>query len=58
MEIKFPVQQISSAAFGGPNLDVLFVTTSSRYGLAKPAGYVFEVTGLGAKGHPMTKMHL
>jgi len=52
LEIKFPCKQITSATFGGPNLDILFVTTSSRFGEPDPAGTTYKVTGLGAKGFP------
>ncbi|XP_058974893.1 regucalcin-like isoform X1 [Musca domestica] len=58
LEIKFPCKQITSAAFGGPNLDILYVTTSSRFGEPDPAGTTYKVTGLGAKGLPMTKMQV
>ena len=56
-EIKLPVEQITSAAFGGPNLDVLFVTTCGvefNTPQPPPAGGVFKITGLGVKG---TKMY-
>jgi len=58
LEIKFPCKQITSAAFGGPNLDILYVTTASRGNLAEPAGTTFKVTGLGSKGLPMTKLQI
>lgn len=58
LEIKFPCKQITSAAFGGPDLDILFVTTSSRNNEPAPAGTTFKVTGLGAKGLPMTKLQI
>ncbi|XP_017876033.1 regucalcin-like isoform X2 [Ceratina calcarata] len=54
--IKLPVQKVTSCAFGGPLLDTLFVTTSSR-GMTPEqlneephAGYVFAVKGLGVQG--------
>lgn len=53
LEIKFPAEQVTSAAFGGPNLDILFVTTAAQERSGpqpKPAGQLFKVTGLGAKG--------
>uniref|UniRef100_A0A1A9W1H5 Regucalcin n=1 Tax=Glossina brevipalpis TaxID=37001 RepID=A0A1A9W1H5_9MUSC len=58
MEIKLPCKQITSAAFGGPNLDILYVTTSSRGNEPKPAGTTYKVTGLEAKGLPMTKIEI
>lgn len=60
-EIVFPVAQITSAVFGGPNLDILFATTAARaYPAPVPpeAGKLFKVTGLGAKGLPMQKVCL
>lgn len=51
-----PTDQITSVAFGGADLDVLYVTTS-RYGKSieerkqKPtAGSLYRITGLGVKG--------
>lgn len=47
--------QVTSAAFGGPNLDILYVTTAAttRDGEQSPqAGQLFQVTGLGVKGLP------
>lgn len=53
-EIVIPnVSQITSVAFGGPNLDELFVTTASLDGKPAPAGGLFKVTGLGVKGTKM-----
>lgn len=46
--------QVTSVAFGGPNLDELFVTTASLKTQPGPNGHLFKVTGLGAKG---TKMY-
>ncbi|MFE7215331.1 SMP-30/gluconolactonase/LRE family protein [Streptomyces sp. NPDC001698] len=57
-EVPVPVAQPSSCAFGGPNLDVLYVTTA-REGLdldsSRPDGSVLAVRGLGARGLPMTR---
>lgn len=54
--VKMPVTKVTSCIFGGPLLDILFVTTSSR-GLTSQeeaeqphAGYVFAVHGLGVRG--------
>ncbi|XP_067634406.1 regucalcin-like [Eurosta solidaginis] len=58
MEIKFPTKQITSAAFGGPNLDILYVTTSALNNEPPPAGTTYQVTGLGAKGLPMTRVRI
>lgn len=57
-EIKLPVKQITSAAFGGPNLDILYVTTANIFGQTQPAGTTYKITGLGVKGTPMTKFKL
>lgn len=54
-EIEIPdAAQITSVAFGGPNLDELFVTTANFATSPRPNGRLFRVTGLGAKG---TKMY-
>ncbi|XP_054740037.1 regucalcin-like [Anastrepha obliqua] len=58
LEIKFPCKQITSAAFGGPNLDILYVTSSRLNDQPAPAGETFKVTGLGVKGLPMTKTRI
>ncbi|WP_327241692.1 SMP-30/gluconolactonase/LRE family protein [Streptomyces sp. NBC_01320] len=54
-EVPLPVDQPASCAFGGPDLDVLYVTTA-REGLgpspAGPAGSVLAVRGLGVHGLP------
>ncbi|MEU7866414.1 SMP-30/gluconolactonase/LRE family protein [Dactylosporangium sp. NPDC049140] len=54
-ELPMPVHQPSSCAFGGPALDVLYIT-SAREGLDladdDPAGSVFAVNGLGVAGTP------
>lgn len=57
-EIAIPAKQVTSAAFGGPNMDELFVTTAHTGNQDAPAGALFKVTGLGAKGSPMNKMVL
>lgn len=65
-EVQLPAYQITSAAFGGPNLDQLYVTTAG-YQLTdaqkskRPySGAVFRVTGTGSTGFPGTpvKIHL
>ncbi|MFB6782379.1 SMP-30/gluconolactonase/LRE family protein [Streptomyces sp. NPDC056352] len=54
-EVPLPVDQPTSCTFGGPDLDVLYVTTA-REGLgpgpAGPAGSVLAVRGLGVRGMP------
>jgi sugar lactone lactonase YvrE len=55
LELPVPAHQPSSCAFGGPDLDVLYVT-SAREGMRlaedDPAGSVFAVRGLGVRGLP------
>jgi len=60
-EIKLPAEQVTSVAFGGPNLDILFATTAAieRAGpQPKPAGALFKITGLGVKGLPGVKVRV
>lgn len=53
-EIPIPTNQVTSAAFGGPNLDILYVTTAGKpKPRPAPAGGLFKVTGLGVRGLPM-----
>jgi len=52
--IELPVAKVSSVAFGGPNLDVAYVTTAGGTGTAEggPEGTLYRITGLGAVGQP------
>ena len=54
--IDMPVKLVSSVAFGGPDLDRLFVTTIEHGSLGEPvetgAGDLYVVDGLGARGLP------
>ncbi|KAL5275690.1 RGN.2 family protein [Megaselia abdita] len=52
--IDLPTKQITSCAFGGPNLDILYVTTGNRYENPPTGGKTYQVTGLGSRGYPMT----
>ncbi|ALC49810.1 smp-30 [Drosophila busckii] len=52
LEIKMPTKQITSVAFGGPNMDILYVTTAAKFDQPSPAGTTYKVTGLNAKGYP------
>lgn len=55
--IEIPVPQVTSVAFGGPQLDELYVTSaniwlSEEQQKEYPAsGAVFRVMGLGVKGY-------
>lgn len=51
-KIKLPVPQVSSVAFGGPDLDELYVTTSGGTDESTgPEGALFRIRGL-ARGRP------
>ncbi|XP_078602220.1 regucalcin-like [Branchiostoma floridae x Branchiostoma japonicum] len=56
--VKFPTDRVTSCCFGGPDLDVLYVTStrvnmSAEQTLQQPlSGCVFQVTELGVKGRP------
>ncbi|XP_044738266.1 regucalcin-like isoform X2 [Chrysoperla carnea] len=52
--IKLPAEQITSCAFGGPNLDILYVTSAEIHGkgTTSKAGLTFSVTNTGARGYP------
>lgn len=61
LEIQIPAKQVTSVAFGGPNLDELYVTTARKQVIdpqQPPAGATFKVTGLGVRGTPMYEMDL
>lgn len=70
MEIPIPAKQVTSVTFGGPNLDILYVTTASMQASAEVlgmrpndkhdelAGHLFKVTGLGAKGFAGVRVHV
>ncbi|GBP54105.1 Regucalcin [Eumeta japonica] len=60
-KIPIPALQVTSATFGGPNLDILFVTTASiniKGVQEPPCGATFMITGLGVKGHPNANFKL
>lgn len=54
--IDMPVKKVTSLAFGGPNLDTLFVSSMAKPPLPRfpsdgqQRGALFAVTGLGVKG--------
>lgn len=55
-KVKLPAENITSVAFGGPLLDILYVTTSGYNLTAEQrkttpdAGALFAVKGLGTRG--------
>lgn len=56
--IDIPAKQVTSLAWGGQNLDILYVTTAGFTvdGLELPPpdhGATYQITGLGTKGIPM-----
>ena len=57
-EVRMPVVKITSVAFGGPGLDVLFVTSMAEPPLphhpgdGPQRGALFAVRGLGVRGRP------
>lgn len=56
--IEMPVKKVTSVMFGGPNLDVLYVTSMARPPLPRfpddpqPRGSLFAIHGLGVRGVP------
>ena len=55
--VGLPVYSTTSLSFGGPNLDIAFVTSMARpfnggYHPEREAGMVFAVHGLGVRGLP------
>ncbi|CAN7221385.1 SMP-30/gluconolactonase/LRE family protein [Phyllobacterium sp. LjRoot231] len=55
--VGLPVQSTTSITFGGPNLDIAFVTSMARpfnneYHREREAGCMFAVHGLGVRGLP------
>lgn len=59
MDINLPATQITSLTFGGPDLDILYVTTADKDGKQPEAsGYLYKVTGLSAKGYAGVDLEL
>lgn len=58
--VKLPADRITSVAFGGPLLDVLYVTsainglTAEELKIKPDSGSVFAIKGLGVRGLPPT----
>jgi len=59
--IEFPVKCVSSVMFGGPDLDVLYVTSMAKSPVPDGpqdgplGGSLFAIRGLGVKGLPETR---
>jgi len=57
-KVDFPTKNMTSVAFGGPHLDVLYATSARRFLTPEELsshspechGALFEVTNLGVKG--------
>lgn len=59
LEVEIPAPHVTSLAFGGPGLDVLFVTTGNDVkNEPEGAGYLYKITGLGATGYPGVEFNL
>lgn len=58
-KIQVPAKQVTSVAWGGPNLDELYVTSANIVidGVINPGihhGGLFRITELDARGYPAT----
>lgn len=64
LKIPIPANQVTSVAFGGANLDELYVTTGNIKGVGQPGpedginGCLYKVKNLGVKGLPMFNVKL
>ncbi|XP_066157867.1 regucalcin-like [Euwallacea fornicatus] len=61
--VEIPAKQVTSVAWGGPELDILYVTTAkftiNGVELLPPLhGATYKVTGLGTRGLPMNSLVL
>jgi len=58
-KIDIPAKYVTSCCFGGPQFDILYVTTATlrvtetEKELYPKSGAVFAVTNLGTKGKPL-----
>lgn len=66
--IKIPAEAVAAVTFGGPNLDILFVSTDlfpfntttgslSLRPISPLNGSIFMIKGYGAQGYPGRKMN-
>lgn len=51
-------KNVASVTFGGPKLDILFVTTKKDGDPLPNSGHLFQITGLGTVGTPGVKVKL
>lgn len=59
--MAIPTSQITSVAWGGPNLEDLYVTSANNHtdgGDHPNAGCTFRITGLSTSGLPMHEFKL
>lgn len=60
--IDFPTKMVTSVAFGGADLDILYVTTASYDFPTKiidaKGGTIFALKNLGVKGYPPNSFKL
>lgn len=58
-EIFFDIPEITSLAWGGPNLDILYVTTANKDG-KQPfgSGQIHKIVGLGTRGYAGVKARI
>lgn len=69
MKIEIPTQMATDCTFGGPNLDILFITTGSiplnvtsggitNMTITESGGKLFMVTELNTRGLPGRKVNI
>ncbi|MFI5356035.1 MAG: SMP-30/gluconolactonase/LRE family protein [Opitutales bacterium] len=57
-EVKFPVAQVSSVTFGGPDFGTMFLTTAGGDGRQSPEGAVFTLQVPGVRGRAKFRSRL
>lgn len=67
-KIQLPAEIVTNVAFGGPNLDILFITTGSKAfalgsgkvlsNFSPASGTLYMIKGLKAKGYSGRKLCL
>lgn len=67
-KIHLPAEIVTNLAFGGPNLDILFITTGSKAfaldsgkvlsNFSPESGTIYMIKGLKAKGYSGRKLCL